>query len=115
MMEPSEGGVSLLHRRGSSQSSGEKRYLPSAVLLPVRPGHEHTGGDVPTLWIYVKDDSYFDPDLSKRMADAYRAAGGNVDYNLLPAVRDEEHFLTGHPDAPALRGPIVEKFLAKIR
>ena len=37
------------------------------------------------LWIYTENDSYFPPSLSRRLADAFRAAGGTVDYRLLPA------------------------------
>ncbi|HMB75630.1 MAG TPA: hypothetical protein VKN76_04485, partial [Kiloniellaceae bacterium] len=33
---------------------------------------------VPTLWLYAENDSYFPPDLSRRMATAYTAAGGKA-------------------------------------
>ena len=38
---------------------------------------------VPMLWIYTRNDSYFGPELSRRMVEAFRAAGGNVEYHLL--------------------------------
>lgn len=48
---------------------------------------------IPTLWLYAENDSYFAPDLSRRMADAFGAAGGNAEYHLLPAVRGDGHAL----------------------
>ena len=40
----------------------------------------------PTLWLYSANDSYFGPDLSKRMADAFRSAGGRADYRSGPGA-----------------------------
>lgn len=54
---------------------------------------------VPTLWLYAANDTYFPPDLSGRMAEAYRAAGGNIDYHLLPAIPGEGHSLIAYPAA----------------
>ena len=69
---------------------------------------------VPTLWLYAENDSFFAPDLSQRMADAFGAAGGPVDYRLLPPIGEEGHGLIYFPDAVRYWGPIVEKFLGKL-
>jgi len=69
----------------------------------------------PTLWFYSANDSYFGPDLSERMADAFRSAGGRVDYRLLPPVGNEGHALIYSRAAVRLWGPIVEKFLTTLR
>jgi pimeloyl-ACP methyl ester carboxylesterase len=69
---------------------------------------------VPTLWIYAENDTYFPPALSRRLADAFAAAGGKADYVLLPPVGGEGHaairsnawerplvtFLAALPEAP---------------
>src|SRR5882757_9836391 len=68
---------------------------------------------VPMLWIYNQNDTYFGPDLSKRMAEAFRAAGGNVEYHLLPDFGGDGHFLIDSADAVQLWAPIVSEFLAK--
>jgi len=68
---------------------------------------------IPVLWLNARNDSYFGPDLSHRMVEAFKAGGGNVDYHLLPAVADEGHFLFRHPDAVGIWGPVVESFLSK--
>jgi len=70
---------------------------------------------VPMLWIYTHNDSYFGPDLSKRMAEAFRAAGGNVEYHVLSDFGEDGHFLIDSADAVKLWAPIVSEFLAKHR
>ncbi|MGB6539048.1 MAG: alpha/beta fold hydrolase, partial [Xanthobacteraceae bacterium] len=70
---------------------------------------------VPTLWFYAQNDSYFAPTLSQRMAEAYRAAGGIVDYRLLPPVAPDGHYLIYSPSAERIWGPIVDRFLAGLR
>src|SRR6202035_2541173 len=47
---------------------------------------------IPMLWIYTHNDSYFGPDLSMRLASAFRAAGGDVEYHLLPDFGEDGHF-----------------------
>jgi dienelactone hydrolase len=70
---------------------------------------------VPTLWIYSHNDSYFGPDLSKRMVEAFRAGGGNVEYHLLPDFGQDGHFLIDSADAVHIWAPLVSEFLAKHR
>ena len=70
---------------------------------------------VPMLWIYSRNDSYFGPDLSKRMADAFRAAGDNLEYHLLPDFGGDGHFLIDSADAIPLWAPVVSEFLERHR
>ena len=67
---------------------------------------------IPMLWIYSHNDSYFGPDLSKRMAEAFRAAGGNLEYHLLSDFGADGHFMIDSPDAVQLWAPLVSEFLA---
>lgn len=70
---------------------------------------------VPTLWIFTQNDSFFDPDLSRRMAEAYKAAGGNADYRLLPAFGNDGHSLFGVANGVAVWSPLVHSFIAPYR
>ena len=70
---------------------------------------------VPTLWLYAQNDSFFGPDLSRRMAVAFRSAGGAADYSVLPAVEEEGHYLIYYAEAVPYWGPIAERFLARLR
>jgi dienelactone hydrolase len=69
----------------------------------------------PSLWIYSANDSYFPPDLSRRMADAFGAAGAFVDYQLLPPMPEEGHLLVYSPRSIGYWAPALERFLRTLR
>ena len=68
---------------------------------------------VPMLWIYTENDSYFGPELTKRMHNAFIAAGGDAEYHLLPAFGNDGHFLIDSADGVPLWAPLVSQFLEK--
>lgn len=70
---------------------------------------------IPTLWVYTENDSYFAPRLSGAMATVFRAAGGKVDYELLPAFGDDGHFMAERAGSESAWGPVVERFLTGLR
>jgi dienelactone hydrolase len=70
---------------------------------------------IPMLAIYTANDSYFSADLSRRMFDAYRAAGGKAQYELLPAFKEDGHRLLGDRDGRDLWEPLVVTFLNQQR
>ena len=47
------------------------------------------------------------------MAEAYRAGGGNVDYRLLPALKNDGHDMFGSADGRTLWTGPVDEFLRK--
>ena len=53
--------------------------------------------------------------LSKRLADAFRLAGGRAEYHLLPPVGTDGHDLIQAREAVPLWAPLVEQFLAGVR
>jgi dienelactone hydrolase len=69
----------------------------------------------PMLWIYAENDTFFGPALSKRMHQAYTAAGGSAEYHLLPPFGSDGHFLIDSPDAIPLWAPLVSQFLESRR
>jgi dienelactone hydrolase len=48
---------------------------------------------VPVTWLVAANDSYFSPVLSRQLADAFRNAGGKVDFRVLGAYGSEGHWL----------------------
>ena len=72
------------------------------------------GAKVPSLWLYAQNDTFFEPSLSQRLAEAYRAGGGNVDYRLLPAFKNEGHDMFGSADGRTLWTGPVDEFLKKL-
>jgi len=69
----------------------------------------------PTLWLYAENDTYFPPSLSKRMAEAFRKAGGKAEYQLFPAVGQEGHAVINAPLSVAPWPKPLERFLASHR
>jgi dienelactone hydrolase len=70
---------------------------------------------VPMLWIYTENDTYFGPDLSRRMHEAFVGAGGNAEYHLLGPFGNEGHGLIDAPEGVAIWSPLVSRFLDRIR
>ena len=70
---------------------------------------------VPMLWLYTQNDSFFDPALSGRMADAYRKAGGALQYVLLPPFGQDGHQLFAARNGVATWSPPVQAFLDRMR
>jgi hypothetical protein len=63
------------------------------------------------LWIYIENDTYFGPELSRRMHQAYTGAGGNAEYHLLLPFGSDGHFLIDSADSIPLWAPLVSQFL----
>jgi dienelactone hydrolase len=70
---------------------------------------------VPMLWIYIENDTFFGPDISRRMHAAYTGAGGDAEYHLMPPFGNEGHFFIDSPEAIPLWSPLVSQFLDKHR
>jgi dienelactone hydrolase len=64
------------------------------------------GAKVPVTWLVAQNDSYFPPDFSRRMADAFRAGGGKVDFRVLPPFGSEGHWVGERGEVPLL-DPLV--------
>jgi dienelactone hydrolase len=70
---------------------------------------------IPMLWIYTHNDSYFGPELTKRLATAFQTAGGKVEYHLLPDFGGDGHFMIDSADAVQIWAPLVSEFLQNHR
>jgi dienelactone hydrolase len=66
---------------------------------------------VPTLWLYAQNDSYFPPRLARKMSTAFRQAGGQVEFVMLPPFGDEGHYLFTDVRGLARWTPAVNRFL----
>jgi dienelactone hydrolase len=70
---------------------------------------------IPMLWIYTENDTYFGPDLSRRMHEAFVGAGGDAEYHLLGPFRDEGHGLIDAREGVPIWSPLVSRFLDRLR
>ena len=69
------------------------------------------GARVPVTWLVAANDSYFSPDLSKRLADAFRRGGGRVDVRVLAAAGSEGHWLAETESGVKIAGPELDRAL----
>ena len=66
---------------------------------------------VPVTWLVAANDSYFSPELSRQMADAFRGGGDKVDFRVLPASGSEGHWLAETDGGEKLYGPALDRAL----
>ena len=66
---------------------------------------------VMVTWLVAANDSYFSPALSRQLADAFRNAGGQVDFRTLPAYGSEGHWLPETEGGVKLAGPELDRAL----
>ena len=66
---------------------------------------------MPVTWLVAANDSYFSPDLSKQLADAFRGGGDKVEFHVLPASGSEGHWLAETEAGVKIAGPEMERAL----
>jgi dienelactone hydrolase len=76
---------------------GHANDFPNQVCAPhtliAAAGLFGRSARVPVTWLVAANDSYFSPDLSRKMVEAFRAGGDRVDYRVLPASGSEGHWM----------------------
>ncbi|MDO8399703.1 MAG: alpha/beta hydrolase [Bradyrhizobium sp.] len=70
---------------------------------------------VPVTWLVAANDTYFSPELSRRMADALRGGGGKVEFRVLAASGSEGHWLAENEAGVKLAGPELDRALKPAR
>jgi dienelactone hydrolase len=84
---------------GRGGHAGDRPFAVCAeTKLVAAAGEFGKGARVPVTWLVARNDSYFSPALSQRMADAFSASGGQVDFRVLPPSGDEGHWLAERGD-----------------
>ncbi|UTH74925.1 S9 family peptidase [Chromobacterium sp. IIBBL 290-4] len=66
---------------------------------------------VPMLWLYARNDQFFGPRYSQAWAQAYHAAGGELEYKLLPDFGADGHKLFS--EGADIWMPLAEDFLTR--
>ena len=66
---------------------------------------------IPVTWLVAANDSYFSPDLSRKLADAFRAGGGKVDFRVVAAAGGEGHWLPETETGVKIAGPELDRAL----
>jgi dienelactone hydrolase len=127
-----EGAVILGHSAGAWGAlalAGEKSAI--IAFAPGRGGHANDlpnqvcarhvlvstarefgkGARVPVTWLVAANDTYFSPKLSRQLADAFRSAGGSVDFHVLATSGSEGHWLAESEAGVRIAAPELERAL----
>lgn len=79
--------------RGGHANDFENRYCAPHTLIAAAETFGKTA-QVPVTWLVAANDTYFSPEFSKKLVDAFRAGGARVDFRILPAASGGEgHWL----------------------
>jgi len=94
---------------------GHADDVPNRVCAPDRlksaAAEFGRGATVPVSWLVAANDSYFSPDLSRQLADAFRSGGDRVDFRVLEASGDEGHWLAESETGVELAAPQLDRAL----
>ena len=69
------------------------------------------GTRVPVTWLVAANDTYFSPELSRQLANAFRSGGGSVDFHVLAASGNEGHWLAETEAGVTIAGPELDRAL----
>jgi len=78
--------------RGGHANDFENRICAPHTLLAAATAFGQQAR-VPVTWLVAANDTYFSPEFSRKLVEAFRAGGGKVDFRALPASGGEGHWL----------------------
>jgi dienelactone hydrolase len=94
---------------------GHANDLPNRICAPhtLKAAAAEFGraAKAPVTWLVAANDSYFAPDFSKQLAEAFHGAGGKVDFRVLPPHGGEGHWLPESESGVKLAAPELERAL----
>lgn len=102
----------LLNFAGGLRSDGGECQWRSSLVEAFADYGAHS--KLPSLWFYGANDKYFDPDIARRMLEAYTAAGGNAELVAYGKFKHDAHGMVGSRDGVKVWWPETEKFLRTI-
>jgi len=109
--EPLPGLVAVVNFAGGRGSRGPDDVCREDRLAAAAATYGRTSR-VPQLWVYTENDRYFGPALSRRMHEAFVAAGGRAIFVLAPAFRSDGHAFFAKGTAQWL--PQIDAFLGSL-
>lgn len=94
---------------------GRANDFPNQVCAPrtliAAAAEFGNGARVPVLWLVAANDTYFPPELSRQLADAFRAGGDKVEFRMLAAYGGEGHWLAETDGGVKIALPELERAL----
>jgi dienelactone hydrolase len=94
---------------------GHANDFPNQICAPhtllAAAGEFGHGARIPVSWLVAANDSYFSPDFSRKLADAFRTGGGKADFRVLPAYDGEGHWLAETENGVKLAADELDRVL----
>jgi dienelactone hydrolase len=78
-------------RGGHADDAENKICAPQRLIATAGEFGKRTR--VPVTWLVADNDTYFSPDFSRKLVEAFRAGGGKAAFSVLPASGSEGHWL----------------------
>jgi dienelactone hydrolase len=92
---------------------GRANDLPNQVCAPrtliAAAGEFGHDARVPVVWLVSANDTYFAPELSRQLADAFRAGGDKMEFRVLAAYGGEGHWLAETEGGIKIAAPELER------
>jgi dienelactone hydrolase len=105
-------GVSMIMAFAPGRG-GHANDFPNQVCAPrtlmAAAGEFGAGARVPVTWLVSANDTYFSPELSRQLADAFRAGGDKVEFRVLAAYGGEGHWLAETEGGIKIAAPELER------
>ncbi|MDP1868844.1 MAG: alpha/beta fold hydrolase [Bradyrhizobium sp.] len=96
-------------RGGHANDQPNKVCAPHALMAAAAEFGK--AARVPVTWLVAANDTYFPPDLSRRMADAFRGSAGKASFHVLAASGSEGHWLAETEAGAKIAGPQLDRAL----
>ncbi|MBN9584048.1 MAG: alpha/beta fold hydrolase [Afipia sp.] len=94
-------------RGGRKDDRANSICAPDKLIAATREFGEDAR--VPVTWLVAENDSYFPPEFSKQMADAFvEGSEGKIDFQILPPFGKEGHWLAEAGDEGMLGALIAD-------
>ena len=78
--------------RGGHANDRENEVCAPHTLLAAAAAFGNASR-IPVTWLVAANDTYFSPELSRRLAQAFHGGGGKVQFFVLPASGSEGHWM----------------------
>jgi dienelactone hydrolase len=96
--------------RGGHANDFENQICAPHTLIAAA-GEFGKGARVPVTWLVAANDTYFSPEFSRKLVEAFRAGGGKADFRVLPAFGSEGHWLPETETGVKLAAPELDRVL----
>lgn len=105
-----EGLVGVVNVSGGTGSTATNVNCDEPAL--VSAATEFGATAIPTIWFYAANDTFFGPDLVKRMHDGFTGRGGKAELHRFDAIGEDGHFIWSLAAGRLRWLPAMDRFLA---